>query len=110
LKVLLQSTEANIDQEILELNQFEPFILVTGEPGTQTSQFFICCESEVLWESKSLRDSMIDLMSSYFVFDISYPKTISGILIFLQHHVFCLSDEQAVPPAVKTLLTNLQKM
>ena len=60
--------------------------------------------------SLSLRDSKIDLMSSYFVLDISYPKTISGILIFLQHHVVCLSDQQAVPPAVKTLLTNLQKM
>ena len=77
LNVLLQTTE--VDQEILGLDQSEPFILVTGEPGTQTSQFFICCESEVLWESKSLRDSMIDLMSSYFIFDISYPKTISRL-------------------------------
>ena len=101
---------ADIDQEVAELDQSEPFIVVTGKPGTPTTQFYICCESFILMESKSLRDAVVDVMSAYFVFDISYPKSINGALIFLQHHVFCLPDEQAVPSAVKTLVTNLQKV
>lgn len=110
LVIFLQSTEADIDQEVAELDQSEPFIVVTGKPGTSTSQFYIYCESSFRVESKSLRDAIIDVMSVYFVLDISYPKPISGVLIFLQHHVFRLQDEQAVPPAVKTLVTNLQKV
>ena len=62
LVIFLQSTEADIDQEVAKLDQSEPFVVVTGKPGTSTSQFYIYCESSFRVESKSLRDAIIDVM------------------------------------------------
>ena len=100
----------DLEDEISEMEQSEPYITVTSKPGTDTSQIFLCCESQIFIESKSMRDAMIEMMSTYFVFDIVYPKSLYGVLIFLQHHVFNLQDQQTVPSTVKTLLANLQKL
>ena len=55
--------------------------------------------------SKSVIDGMLDMMAIYFSFDITYPKYISSILLFIQHYVFDLKDEQLLPPA-----TDLEKI
>ena len=110
LNFILQSCELDLDEEISKVEQSEPFIVVTSKLGSATSQIFICCEGEMFLESKSMRDAIVDLMSVYYVFDISYPKPLCAMMIFLQHHVFSLEDQQTVPPALKTLISNLQKM
>jgi len=97
-------------KEVSEIEQSEPFIVVTSRPGTESSQIFVCCEKQIYLESKSMRDASLDMMSTYLVFDIAYLKSLHGILIFLQHHVFNISDKQTVPSSVKTLLGNLQKL
>ena len=92
------------------MEQSEPFIVVTSKPGTETSQIFVCCERQIYLESKSMRDALLDMMATYFVFNIAYPKGLHGILIFLQHNVFNLVDQQTVPSVVKTLVGNLLKL
>ena len=61
-------------------------------------------------ESKTVQDSLIDLLAAYFVFGISYPKSLSAILLFIQHHVFKLKYDQTVPTAAIILVRNLQKL
>jgi len=97
----------DLEEEISKIEQSEPFV---SKPGTETSQIFVCCEKQIYLESKSMRDALVDMMSTYFVFNISYPRSLHGILIFLQHHVFNLVDQQTVPVIAKTLLGNLQKL
>ena len=92
------------------MEQSEPFIVVTSKPGTETSQIFVCCERQIYLESKSMRDALLDMMATYFVFNIAYPKGLHGILIFLQHNVFNLLVQQTVPSVVKTLVGNLLKL
>ena len=94
----------------MEVAQSEPFILVTGKPGMETSQTFICCDGQIYIESKSVHDAMLDLIFTYFVFDIPYPKITCSILIFLQHYVLNLPDNQTASSTVKTLVTNLEKL
>ena len=53
-----------------------------------------------------MKDALFDLIAV----DIAYPKTLSKILLFLQHHVFNLKDEQTAPSTVKTLVANLEKL
>jgi len=79
---------------------------VTGESGTEV---FVCCEGQMFIESKSVKDSLLDLISTYFIFDIMYPKPLRNILIFLQHFVLDLADQQSVSSAVSTLVSNLEK-
>ena len=94
----------------MEVAQSVPFILVTGKPGTDASQIFICCEGQIYIESKSMKDALFDLISTYFIFDIAYPKSLCSVLMFLQHHVFNLHDDQMASSTVKTLVANLEKL
>ena len=100
----------DLDGEISDISQSEPFLLVTDIPGTDSSQVFVCCERRIFLESKSMSDSLLDLIATYFVFDIAYPKYINAILIFLQHFVMDLPDKQPVPSTTSKLIGNLQKL
>ena len=82
---------------------------MTGEPGSDSCQVFVCCKGQIYIESKSVKDALLDLISTYFVFDIMYPKPLRSILLFLQHFVLDLPDEQSVSSAVSTLVANLEK-
>ena len=84
--------EVNLEEEIFEIEQSEPFVIVTSKLGTETSQIFVCCEKQIYLESKSMRDASVNMMSTCFVFNISYSRSLHGILIFPQHHVFNLVD------------------
>lgn len=105
-----QNCDIDVDAEILEVTQSEPFLLVIGIPGAENFQVFVCCEKEILMESKSIKDSLLDLIATYFVFDIAYPKFISAILLFFQHFVINLCDQQPIPSTVSKLAGNLQKL
>jgi len=52
----------------------------------------------------------MDLMAMYFPFDITFPKHTNAILLFLQHYVFQLIDDQPLLPTTLKLVTNLQRM
>lgn len=82
---------------------------MTGEPRTDNSQVFVCCEGQIYIESKSVKDALLDLISTYFVFDIMYPKPLRSLLLFLQHFVLDLPDQQSVSSAVSSLVANLEK-
>ena len=95
---LLQCCDVDVDSEISEL-------LITGEPGTENCQIFICCEGQLYIESKSIKDALLD-----FVFDIVYPKNLRNVLLFIQHFVFDLPDQQPVSSSLSTFVTNLRKL
>ena len=107
---LLQCCDVDVDSEISEVTQSEPFLLITGEAGTENCQIFICCEGQLYTESKSIKDALLDLLSTYFVFDIVYPKNLRNVLLFIQHFVFDLPDEQPVSSSLSTFITNLRKL
>ena len=93
-----------------EIDQSAPFLVFTWRAGDETAQFYVCCEQGVLLEAKTVKDAIIDLIAAYYVFDITYPKGVDGILLFFQHFVFGLRDKQVVPlPALK-LISNLNKV
>ena len=75
-----------------------------GEKGTQ---YFICAEKAFVTESKTLKDALLDLMCFYYVFNISYPKTISAVFLFIQHIVCNLQDSQVHPKCLSKLLQNI---
>ena len=41
--------------------------------------------------------AIIDLIAAYYVFDITYPKGVDGILLFFPHFVFGIRDKQLHP-------------
>ena len=99
-----------MDDEVFKIEQAAPYIVTTGIAGEEQFQIFICAEQSVILESKSMKDALIDLIAAYFVFDISYPKYLDSVLIFIQHFVFNLKDQQPLPNAAVKLVANLEKL
>ena len=106
-----QMSDIDIEKEVSEVQQSAPYILVTGvDVGDENSQLFICCEQAIYLESNTVKDVIIDLISTYFVYDITYPKPLTAIFLFLQHYIFKLMDDQPLPPAASKLIGNLKKL
>lgn len=82
---------------------------MVGTPG-YSYQVHICAEGWVYLESKNLRESIVDLIAAYFIFNIAYPKFLDAILLFFQHYVFKLKDDQRLPNAAVKLNGNQQKI
>ena len=82
----------------------------TGTVGSKNVQFFIACEKQVVCESKSLLDAIIDMIACYYVFDISYPKGVQGALVFFEHCVFSMKSSQPLPLCAQKLVTSLSKV
>ncbi|XP_065892726.1 uncharacterized protein [Dysidea avara] len=107
---IIESCDVDLGDELSDIQQSEPFLVVTSKPGTETSQMFVCCEGKLFLESKCIKEAILDLVSTYFVFDISYPKGIYRVMEFIQNFICDLEDEQSVPQAVATLVTNIKKL
>ena len=104
----VQSCDSNLESEIDQIPQSEPYIIVTGKAGEENAQYFVCVEKALLTESKSLRDAILDVICAYYVFDIAYPRSVVGIFLFFQQNVFSLKDSQKPPPCLSKLLQNIQ--
>ena len=108
---LYQTCDIDLEDEISKIEQSAPYILVTGvDVADENSQLFICCEQAIYLESCSVKDVIVDLIATYFVYDIAYPKHLNAIFLFLQHYVFKLIDDQPLPPATLKLVGNLKKL
>ena len=77
---------------------------------SEGQQYFIVIEKALLAESSSLPTAIVDLVASYFVFDIIYPQPLYAVLIFIQHFVLQIIDKQKVPQSVNVLHSSLVKI
>ena len=73
----------------------------------ETVQYHLYIESDCLLTAHTLGDALANLICTYFVFDIAYPKSVYALLIFYQHFVLGLKDNQKVPASVSSLCSSL---
>ena len=99
-----------MEQEITAIEQAALYIAITGIAGDENAQFYVYSEQKIVLESSSMRDAVLDLAASYFVFDISYPRSLSAILIFIQHEILGITDSQSIPMAAAKLMGNFKKL
>ena len=62
-------------------------------------------EQQPTTEASTFGSALLDLYCSYFVYDIAYPKPFYSLLVFVQHYILDLKDEQPDPPAVIEIRT-----
>ena len=106
----MQTCDIDINQEVQKISQSAPFIFVCGQAGTESTQYYVCGENIVICESKTYLDAILDLICAYYIFDIAYPKPLSGILLFFQQSVFSLKDEQIPPACLLKLMKNIDSL
>ena len=90
--------------------QSEPYILAVGNSVQDLIQFAVIVEHQIVTEPASMSGAILDLMSTYFAFHISYPPKNYGVFIFLQHLVLDLKDRQKVRHAVVAVISTLNQL
>ena len=78
----------------MKIKENAPYlIMLTSDEGYQ---FNVVVERNILPESGNLTTAILDLFSSYYTFNIMYPRPFYATMIFIQHFVFCITDKQTV--------------
>ena len=85
-----------------EAEKLPPFPQIIVLKHCQQQQYYIVVEKNVL-ESDGVEESILDLIGAYFTFDISYPKKLYPVLLFIQHIMLNIVDKQRVPNNVTIL-------
>ena len=83
----------NLDEGAEKLPSFPQIMRLRHDESTQ---YFIAVE-KVLLESASIEGSVLDLIGAYYSFDIVYPRQLYPLLIFIQHIIFNIFDQQRMP-------------
>ena len=84
---------ADLKSEVEEIDVSSPYIIVT-HTDDDSRQYFVVVEKMILVESSNMAAALQDVMSVYFTFNIAYPRPLYPVLLFLQHHVFEIKDNQ----------------
>ena len=53
-----------------------------------------------MFTCENLKNALVNIMCYYYVLDLSYPKVMYAILIFLQHFVLGVTDSGYIPTSV----------
>ena len=70
-------------------------------------QYHIYIESDCLLSAHTQGDALADLICTYFVFDIAYPKSVYALFTVFQHYVLGLKDNHKVTPSASSLCSSL---
>ncbi len=97
----------NLDEEAQKLPHKYPYIMMVI--GDSSVQFFVIAERAVVCQSDDFLESLLDLISVYFVYNIVYPKPMYPVLLFIQHYVMGIKDSQLrAPPALTRTISAFQ--
>ena len=94
LMFLISQGTVNLDEEAERLPSF-PQVIRLGHD--ESAQYYIVVEKKVLLESANIQESILDLISTYFCFDIAYPRQLYPVFLFIQHIILNIMDKQKVP-------------
>ena len=88
--------------ELEKIKQNEPYLLKVQD---QENQYFVVIEREIAMETTGCLDAMINMICSYYVFDINYPTQLYPILLFVQQPL-CVCVCVCVCPPLSPLITS----
>lgn len=81
------------------LPPFPAIVVLTSDTGTM--QLFLVVEKRLLVSSfPDFRTAILALIAAYFAFDMAYPKPLYSTLLFIQHYMLNIRDDQTVPNAI----------
>ena len=83
-------------------------VVVASSRDMANSKFDIYVEKVKIGEWNSLPAAYMGLLAVHYVFHLSYPRTCSKTLTFMQKYVAKLHDQTRTPDAVLNFWTKLQ--
>lgn len=77
--------------------------------NTGSPQFFILGEKFPLFEVPNLKAALFYMFSSYYVFNLEYPKCILNVFYFLQDYVLSYPDSLKRPGSYLAVLSDIKQ-
>ena len=99
--------DCDVESVVNQINQSEAYVLATPTCTADSKLYHLIVDHVFMFSTENLRDALIDIICYYYVLDISYPKVMYALLIFIQHFVFGITDTGIVPPSVINLCSRL---
>ena len=97
-----------MESEVAKIKENAPYlIMLTSDEGYQ---FNVVVERNILPHSGRLTTAILDLFSAYYTFNIMYPRPFYATMIFIQHFVFGITDNQTVPNLATMVHSSLVKI
>ena len=96
----------DIDDLLKDLQPSPKIIVLEGDGSYQ---FLIVAEKEDITESCDFQTAIVDIIAVYFTFNMAYPNQLYPVLLFLQHNILDIIDEQKVPNVVKITCSAMDK-
>ena len=91
----------DIENQASSFHNNFPYVAVSV--GDISCEFLVICERIPLIKSSNLVTIVNCLIATYFTFNIEYPASLKSIMIFTQHVLLGITDEQPVPNTVLQL-------
>ena len=73
--------DGRLEQDLAKIEQNELYVAVVSSDSN--CQYFVIIERTITIESDSFADAITDLICTYFVFDMAYPKTLTLTLLYI---------------------------
>lgn len=80
------------------------FRRTTGSP-----QYFILCEQRTLCDVPDLKAALFYMFSSYYIFNLEYPKVALSFFYFLQDYVLSYPDSLKRPSTYLAILSDIKR-
>lgn len=94
----------NLDESAMAVSENHPYLgIVLG--GTSL-QVFVIVERCVL-EAVVSSSALSGLIAAYFAFNMTYTKPLYPLLIFIQHFLLGIRDEQPIPISLTKFLSSV---
>ena len=97
------------DSEPVPKDCATPIIIYKGDPLLKSATFELHAEGELLCIPIDIIEAFTLLLSSYFLFNISYHKRCNGLLTFLQKYVLKLDDKLPLTAGVRAMFNKMLK-
>lgn len=97
------SENCDIDSVTGEIGQY-----ILAAPTCDSKLYHLIVDGEFMFSTDALPGALLDILCYHYVLDISYPKSMYALLIFIQHFIFGITDSGNVPTSVINLCSKLQ--
>ena len=77
--------------------------------GDESTQFFIVCEQKVICKATSLQVALFLMFSSYYVFNLQYPKQVRNVFFFFQDYVLSQPDSFKRPTPYISVVSDIKR-
>ena len=102
--ICILQNEDELEDSMWKQKQNEPYLCSIG------SQYLVAIERKLYFSDDSALLSMINLFSSFYCFNLSYPASLKPFYYFLEQYIFKVTPSMPPPAIVTRVLSTFKHL